>query len=525
MRLSSGETAACLALALAAVMGAYLGMRPAFHVGMITVLALALFALCLKPALAQEMMPRAAMIGIGMPLLAWSLPHIGLLYAAMGAITLACAPRLERIAPTYLFALMLLPGLDTTCSIGPLKLFEFGVHDALAVGAVTAILLNGQRKPPAAARLDLPVATLLLLLVVALGRDTSLTNNLRMLSNVVLDVALPYYIVSRSVRKVEDVQACMLWLACAGATLAAILVYEVAKGWPMYNVLYDRFGVPTLLLVKARGGMLRAGGPFVEPTSIAMMLTTCIMALWLSRAAFRSGLHHGALMALLLVGMSAPQSRGAWIGLILGFAAADLYRRRVGALACKIAPIVLVGGVLYAAAKLSPSLSETLGMSGGSADTADYRRQLLDRGMQEAAASPLYGFSMTDLNVRLADLRQGEGIIDFVNTYIWILLISGMIGICIFTGTFLFFLTRLWRFRRLRPASVAQRDSAAFVFAGLAIPMEMLFFTSFGGRTTFIIFALFGLGVALLRLDPVRAAARAPKREAAVLRAGEAPAR
>ena len=515
--MSRSPTDAGITIALgAAVIGAlYLGLRPAFHVVLVSGLAVLLFALCLKPDVAQANMPRAAAVGLGMPLLAWALPHIGLLYAATGAITLSCAPRLERIAPTYLFAFLLLPGLDTTFAIGSLKLFEFGVHDALAFGGAAAILLNGQRKPAPARRLDLPVAALLLVLAMALGRDTTITNLLRTLLNVLIDLALPYYVVSRSVRTTADVQACMLWLGCAGAILAAVLLYEVFKGWPMYNVLHDRYGVPALLLVKARGGVLRAGGPFLEATSVAMMLTTCIMALWLSRPAFRSGLHHGALMVLLMAGMSAPQSRGAWIGLILGFAAGDLYRRRLTAFAHKLGPILLIGGTLYAAAALSPALSETLGLSGGSADTADYRRQLLDRGLQEAAGSPLWGFSTAELNVRLADLRQGEGIIDYVNTYIWILLISGVIGVCIFLYAFLFFLVALWR-RRIT-ADPAERDTAAFVFTTLVIPMEMLFFTSFGGRTTFIIFCLFGLGVAILRARP--------QARASLLRPAEAPAR
>lgn len=487
----------------AAIVPAYLFIKPALHIAVMTAAALSLYLYCLQPAVARAVAPGAIAAGLGMPLLAWSLPNIWLLYAAMIALVPLLARRLRMVAPLYLFSVLLLPGLDGPVSIGGLKLLDFGMHDALATGAAVAVALSAERRPITRPELDLPAIGVILLLAAALARDTTLTNNMRMLANVVMDFAVPYYIVSRSIRTIEDLQACMVWLGCAGAILSAVLIWEVIKAWPIYNELYGHYGVPTLLLVKARGGLLRAGGPFVEPTSIAMMMVTCVLALWLSRRFFRTRLHHGLLLALLLVGVAAPQSRGAWVGLFLGVAVADAYRGRVTQMAAKLLPLAAAGALLFVVAQGSSGLSEAVGLTGGSAESGEYRRQLFDRGMEEFRRSPVWGYSLKDLSVRLADLRQGEGIIDFVNTYLWIMLISGGIGLGVFVGAFLFLLTRLWRARGVRRGAVGHRDVATFAVAALVVPMEMLFFTSFGGRSACFIFVAFAFSAVLLRSNVV----------------------
>ena len=299
----------------------------------------------------------------------------------------------------------------------------------------------------------------------------------------------------------------MLWLACGGITLSAILIYETARAWPIYNQLYANYDVSTLLIVKARGGVLRSGGPFVEPTSAAMVLATCILALWLSRDYFRSRWQSMLLFAVALIGLSAPQSRGAWLGLLTAMAMVLAFRGRFAQLVRSTIVIGATGSMLILAAQFSPYLSETLGLSGGSSETSQYRRLLFDRGIEEFWHSPVWGYSMPEVTRRLSDLRQGEGIVDFVNTYIWILLISGAIGTLIFVGAFVNFLLRMLKFRRPAGDDNSGVIAASFIFAGLAMPMEMLFFTSFGGRPGFFVFVMFGFAAAFITIGEREASA------------------
>ena len=474
-------------------------LKPAFHAITVSCAGLAIFLACLTPAAAGPIAGRALACVIGLPLLAWMMPDIWLLYAVTLVWVPLVAVQLRFVVPIYLYSLLLLPGLDEVAALGSIKLFDFGVHDALALGAA-AMLFTNIAKARSRIASDVPVVAAMLLLVAALARDTTPTNFLRVAINVGLDLGLPYYIVSRGVRTLEEAREAMLWLGCGAITLSAILLYEAWKAWPIYNILYDQYGLSTQLLVKARGGVLRSGGPFVEPTSAAMVLAICVIALWLSRDFFRGAWFYAAAMTLALVGLSMPQSRGAWIGLLTAVAAVQVFRGRYARLAQGIVVLGSIGSLLFLSAQFSPYLSETLGLTGGSSETSDYRRLLLARGMEEFWHSPVFGYSMPEVTHRLSDLRQGEGIVDFVNAYIWILLISGGVGAVLFFGTFVYFLLRMIPLRRSLDGTHDSILAASFVFAALVMPLEMLFFTSFGGRPAFFVFALFGFAGALLSI-------------------------
>lgn len=483
------------ALAALALLFAYAFMKTGLFIAILTAIGLTLFYYSLSPSSLRTIGYRPAVVAILMPLAAWGIPNMWLLYAAMLMLVPLCARKPGEVAPLYIFSLLLLPGLDWTISLGSLKLFEFGVHDALAVGGTIRLLHFGRKD--GIRKLDLPVIALLLLLVAATARDTSITNFIRVLVNYCLDLALPYYIVSRSVRTMDDVRLCMVWLCCAATILSVLLLYEVHKSWPMYNVLYDRYGIPALLLVKNRGGVMRAGGPFLESTSMAMVLVFCFFAAWRSRSAFRSKYHQLGILLILLAGLWAPQSRGAWVGLFVGMMVADIYAGRFAPMMRRLSLVTAVGVVLVGLAQISPYVSEAVGLSGGSVHTVDYRERLFERGIEEFRKSPLTGHSLPEVMARLEDMRQGEGIIDFVNTYVFIALVSGIIGLFIFVGAFVTCIgTLLARHSNIGriPDDIGP---ASFVCAGLVTAMEMLFFTSFGGRCAVFVFLFFAFSVAI----------------------------
>jgi hypothetical protein len=348
----------------ALVLLSYALIKPALFILILTGMGLAGFMRCLDPAALRQIGRAPLWLAFGMPLAAWLMPSLWLLYAAMVAMLLL-GRKPGHAAPAYVFALLLLPGLDQTISAGTLKLFEFGVHDALAVGA--AICVYRQGRPRILPGLDLPFVLLLLVLVTATARDTTATNFIRVLVNTVLDCGLPYYIFSRGIRSIEDLRRSMIHIACASTIVSVILVYEARTSWPLYNILYDRYAVPMQLIVKSRGGVLRAAGPFLESTSMAMVLVFCFLAAWLSRAAFRSPLHHLAVLALLLAGLTATQSRGAWIGLLIGMLAADMFRRRIWASLRRTAAIAGVLVMLVAVANTANACSIAAARNSGKA--------------------------------------------------------------------------------------------------------------------------------------------------------------
>ncbi len=496
------QSVAGTAFILSVLAAAYHSLHSALYVSIVSSAGTVLFLLCLKGPHRDEMAARSLLCVIAMPMLAWSLPTIRMLHLAMCLWVPLLAGRPERIAPLYLFSLLLLPPLDVPVTLGALKLFDFGVQDGLAVGAALALFyhrpglhLAGSLRRPAS---DGWVAALLLFLGMALSRETSATNFLRTTVNLLLDFGLPYYILSRGIVDVAGQRTALRWLACSGIAVTAILVLEAWRSWPIFYELYGHYNVEMLLIVKARGGLMRAGGPFVEPTSMALVLAICFAALSVLREDFRSGLRHAGLLVICFIGVSVPQSRGAWIGLGLATVAMAIYRGRWRALMSNAAVIGTMLCVVFVTARLSPGFAEALGLSdGGANETTTYRRDLFEKGKEVFWMSPLFGHSMPSLNILMEDLRQGEGIIDFVNTYLWIGLIGGAAGLAIFIGNIVDPLTALWKRRRVLRGTPGMAP-AAFVFGTLAMLSEMLFFTSFGGRPAFLTLGLFGFSAAIL---------------------------
>lgn len=493
-----------LALGLRLATGGYATIKPSLFIAVVSAAAVCLFVYSLKREIRGAVQARMFTIVVAMPLLAWSLPSLGLLFLVMCLWVSLAAGRFNQIVSVYLLSLLLLPELDDTLSVGSLKLLQFNVHNGLAIGAAVAIFLNSGK---AKCRLEWDVVALsvVVLLAWALARETTISHMARVQVKVMMDLGLPYYIVSRGLREGKDIRSAMLWLGAGAVTVAAILLFELAKGWPIYNGLYWVYELPTLLLVKMRAGMLRAGGPFIESTSAALVLAICILALIIGRDQFRSRTHYFIVLTVALVGLLAPQSRGAWVGLCFAIGIADLLRRRYAQLAGKA---LILGGVfsaLLVAAQLSPFLSQQIGLSGGASDTADYRRLLLERGFEEFLQRPFSGYSIAELQWRLVDMVQGEGIIDFVNAYIWIMLISGIGGLIIFVGAFLYFLSRIAGSGRFKERGRHDVEAGVFAFAAMAMSMEMYFFTSFATRPAIFLFVLFGFAAAFIRLQqPVK---------------------
>ncbi|MBF7010016.1 O-antigen ligase [Novosphingobium sp. HR1a] len=495
--------------------------KPGFYGAVCSTAGVLWFLRCLRAPLREEMAVKAVLITFFMPAVAWLLPNVWMLYFVMLMWVPLFARRSEEIAGVYLYSLMLLPSLDQAVELAGIKLFDISVHDMLALGAVIAIVIA-----PGKARIgrgdDMRVAAVLLVMVFASARETSLTHFLRTTINIGFDYGMPYFILSRGFRDLASMRTGMRWFACSGIAISGVLVFEMVQNWPMYNELYWHYDVPKLLAVKVRGAFMRPGGPFNEPTSIALVMTLCMLALWLIRDDFRTRMRHGLLCAALFLGLSAPQSRNAWVALGIAVLLADMFLGRWSALVRKAAPTAAALTLIFAAASIYPSFSDSLGLSGQASETGEYRRALFDRGVQEFWDSPIVGFSRDQLEVRLNDMRQGEGIIDYVNSYLWFALVSGVIGLAAFVWNFTAPLSYLWRMRRAEIAT-GTAVPAAFVFGSLAALAATLFFTFFATRMAYLTIGFMGFAAAIRAISRTYAAHQAEEEYQQTLRQRPAP--
>lgn len=304
---------------------------------------------------------------------------------------------------------------------------------------------------------DKALTAYLLLTIMLYLRETTLTDTLRQGFYLFTDVFLPYFVISRSLKNLQAFRDALLSLVLAIMVLAPFAIFEAIKHWLLYSTLTDVLeleGGMTRYL--GRDGMLRAIATAGQPIALGYLMVVGMgYYMFLQRSIQQKFIRRFG-MLLLAAGLIAPLSRGPWVGaavLIVVFIATGRYaiRRLMSlALAAMLAlPLVsmLPGGEM--AVNLLPFIGTT------EKKNIDYREELITNSMIVIQRNPWFG-SVDYLNTpEMEAMRQGEGIIDIVNTYIRVALETGFMGLGFFVA---FFALTLWGiYRAMR--SILDRDS------------------------------------------------------------------
>jgi hypothetical protein len=407
--------------------------------------------------------------------------YVGTAYLALVlSIALLSRSRAEAAA-LYAVAIVSLPDLYWKPVFGGLYLFPFTKHLFSMLGLAVAF---ARHKQPIrlTSRFDLPIL-LVLILELAQARSGDATDVARLTMPIIFNIALPYFLISRSLNSPEDVRRFMLALAFGGFVMAIVATTEARLHWLLYKQIEVQMNIfsPINSFQQSRGGVLRAPASFPESTSLGTFIAMAGIMIIALRSSFASKGKWYIAVGVLLVGLIAPNSRGAFIGIGVGLLAFDLYEKRYGALALKAGSMAAIYMVMLIAAQFSPYIATSMG-KGDTASSSEYRVLLLHRGLEEIRKHPVLGTTMKNALANLDDIRQGQHIIDLVNGYINYGLTLGYPGIVGLLAVFLgpcaaMLLAR----RRLWPSEVA-RNAAAAVFSIAAFMIIVSFFTGFGNE-------------------------------------------
>ena len=161
---------------------------------------------------------------------------------------------------------------------------------------------------------------------------------------------------------------------------------------------------------------------------------------------------------LLWLGLLATYSRGPWAGALLVYLAFMAIGR--GAFGRIFKAAAVVGGVLamVSVSPLGDRIFNVLPVFGRATNdtTLSYRQQLAARSWQLILEHPFFGDKFA--YSQMEDLRQGEGIIDLVNTYAQIALFYGFVGLFFFVGFILLGLVQAYL--AVRQTTVSDRELA-----------------------------------------------------------------
>jgi hypothetical protein len=340
----------------------------------------------------------------------------------------------------------------------------------------------------------------------------SLSNVLRRAFLFFLDTYLLYFAVSRtcqSLRKMVDAAATFC-LACS--VMASIAIFENMRHWLLYVEIESVWGVPLNSFTwLTRGGELRAQASAGHSLALGYLLAVGF-GFWLYlKSHVQSGARRIGATLLLWGGLFSAFSRGPWLGAVIVYFTFFAAGPRAISRLVKGTLIALSVALLILVSPIGDRILNVLPVMGNTADAnIIYRQRLAERGWDLALAHPFFGdqFPWPEME----DLRQGEGIIDMVNTYLGVALNYGFIGLFCFLSFILLAMTKVYARTRL----LAQSDPDLALFGTTLIAcivgtLVMIESSSFILGCEKMFYVLAGLATAYVRLT-----VSLPQRPAAV---------
>jgi O-antigen ligase len=269
----------------------------------------------------------------------------------------------------------------------------------------------------------------------------NVTSGMRAVFDMAVDVWLPYYVASRALNGAKPWREAIAGFVVGVVVLGVMSPIESAKGWLLYDGLRSALGVPPselgVYILRGEEGALRANGPVGNSIVLGYVMMIALVLYLHVKPMVRGPVYGWLGAAGLVAGLVAALSRGPWVGAAAGLLVAlslgpngvqrFVYAAAAAAVAV-IAALVMPGGE-----KLIGFLPFVGSVDEGS---VTYRQQLFDISMGVFWNSPIFGALDYMTNPVMEELRQGQGIIDMVNTYLAVALPYGAVGLLLFCAPF-----------------------------------------------------------------------------------------
>lgn len=366
--------------------------------------------------------------------------HSFWVYAGIAAIVLTYARNRER-NPVALFFLLLFLIPPATAEIPGFGLVNyFFALNHIRVLALCVLLpafftlrKRADTVPFGRTWPDKLLAAYLLLTSLLFLRETTITDTLRQMLYLFIEVFLPYYVASRALKNLSDFKDALFGFVLAAMVLSLIGLFEYAKHWQLYSAVVYAMGMQWDPGYLSRGGSLRASATTGQAIALGFVISVAIGFYLYLQEEVRSKLQRSLGALLLAGGLYAPLSRGPWIGaaimivVFIGTGRKAIKRLMLlaaaGALALPVLAIVPGGQKVL---DLLPFIGTV------DVENITYRQRLIDNAVIVIQRNPWLGSFNFRSTPEMQSMIQGQGIIDIVNTYIGIALSFGLIGLTLF---------------------------------------------------------------------------------------------
>lgn len=369
-----------------------------------------------------------------------------------------------------------------------------------------ATLVLAQRSSTArlgSSAVDWMVIGYLCLMSLLAFREGNVTSGFRAVVVLWVEVFLPYYVASRSLRSEEDFKQAMTGFLLAAMVVALIALFEMLRRWKLYPAVLDALGAGYGLFGNYlfRSGFLRPSVTVVSPIVVGYLLVVALGFLLYLKEYLSTFARWGGL-SLLAIGILASLSRGPWVG--AGFLTFLFVLSRPKPLK-QLFVLGVAGSLLVMLAAQFPAgqtMIDILPIIGeAEQDNVEYRANLLTAAWPVIERNWLLGsYDYLDAP-ELQVMMQGEGIIDVVNSYVGVALYAGFLGLFLFVGAFLGALAGVRRaVRAAREQDPRVQLLGRVIWVTLATIMLIIYTVSSVTAVPFVYWSVVGMAVAYARL-------------------------
>jgi O-antigen ligase len=283
--------------------------------------------------------------------------------------------------------------------------------------------------------------------------------------------------------------------------MASIAMFENMRHWLLYLEVMSNWGIQlNATRWLTRGSELRAQASAGHSLALGYLLAVGF-GFWLYlKSHVQSRIRRIGVTLLLWGGLFAAFSRGPWLGAVTAYFTFFAAGSRAASRLVKGTLLALGVALLIMVSPIGDRILDVLPVMGNAADAnIIYRQRLAERGWEIVLAHPFFGDQFP--YPEMEDLRQGEGIIDIVNTYLGVALNYGFIGLFCFLSFILLAMATVHA--RTRVLAHSDPDLALFgtsLIACIVATLVMIGSSSFILGCEKMFYVLAGLATAYARL-------------------------
>lgn len=392
-------------------------------------------------ALEQKFVDRLFFAGYCATAILFLSNNMWLFLSALGLLSLYISRRFSYPLSLFVFLILLLPGFRVEVpGFGLINyLIDISSWRVLALTLLLPAALSLMRQPhlPRFGSLMADRVVLAYVLYTAflafLHHDT-FTGGMRHLFLASLDFALLYYVASRSLSDQVALRHTVVAFVMGALFLSLVGAFEFWKKWLLYSSAQTALGGHIGLFgYLFRGDILRASATTGQPIVLGfVMMVATLLCCYVYNLVPR-GHRRTFLWAIMAIGLFSAMSRGPWVGTAVGLFVIALASRKSLVNVIKLFILCFGVGLFMLLLPGGDSLIKYLPWVGDiDRENVEHREILWRQSMVVIADNPWIGsIGFTRLS-EFDAIRLGSGFVDVVNSYLWVALSYGLIGLTLY---------------------------------------------------------------------------------------------